>query len=77
MTEALFVGHCTLLIIEMDLPMLSALKFLSKAACLAGPPSFASVLAVTVLLRPVPWKKASQLNYEGFVSLWYPDTALI
>ena len=45
----------------MDSPMLSALKFLSNAACLAGPPSLASVPAVTVLLKPVPLNKASQL----------------
>ena len=49
----------------MDLPMLSALKFLSNAACLAGPPSLASVLAVTVLLKPVPFNKASQLRVRG------------
>ena len=36
--------------------MLSARKCLRKAACCAGPPSVASVLAVTVLLKPVPWR---------------------
>lgn len=57
--------------------MLSALKFLSNAACFAGPPSLASVLAVTVLLKPVPLKKASQRHIKYLKTWRHLNTALI